>query len=216
MTEPPYLRATRTAYDAVAADYARLLRRALDAKPLDRGLLAAFAELLQHAGGGQVADLVCGPGRVTGYLHALGVPTFGIDLSPAMVEQARRAYARLRFDEGSMTALDLPDGELAGLVAWYSIIHTPTQELPAVFGEFHRVLRPGGYALLAFQAGTECVLLDRPYGHAVRLEAYRLDPEQVITDLRQAGLTMYATTLREPVAPETTAQAYLIARRRLE
>ena len=74
---------------------------------------------------------------------------FGVDLSPEMVALARRAHPGLRFDEGSMTALDLPDGALGGIVASYSIIHIPPERLPAVFAEFHRVLAPGGHMLVA-------------------------------------------------------------------
>lgn len=48
-----------------------------------------------------------------------------------------------------MLALDLPDGVLA----WYSTIHVPDERLPEAFAEFHRVLAPSGYLLLAFQAG---------------------------------------------------------------
>ncbi|WP_052745466.1 class I SAM-dependent methyltransferase [Allosalinactinospora lopnorensis] len=83
-----------------------------------------------------MADLGCGPGRVTAYLDSLGVAVFGLDLSPAMVALARRAYPGPRFDEGSMGALKMADGALGGAVAWYSIIHTPPERLPAVFGEF--------------------------------------------------------------------------------
>jgi len=81
-----------------------------------------------------------------------------------MVAVARRAHPDLRFDEGSMTALDLADGVLGGIVAWYSIIHTPPQRLPVTFTEFHRVLGPGGHLLLAFQAGDEKVHLEHGYG----------------------------------------------------
>ena len=117
MTEPSYLRATRAAYDTVAVDYAKLLRTALAAKPLDRAMLATFAELVQATGAGPVADIGCGPGRVTTHLHSLGLSTFGVDLSPSMVAVARRTHPGLRFDEGSMMALDLTDGTLGGIVA---------------------------------------------------------------------------------------------------
>jgi trans-aconitate methyltransferase len=100
MTEPDYLRTTRAAYDTVAVDYARLLSSELAAKPLDRALLAAFAELVLADGGGPVADLGCGPGRVTTHLHALGLDAFGVDLSPEMVAVARRSYPDLRFEAG--------------------------------------------------------------------------------------------------------------------
>jgi hypothetical protein len=59
-------------------------------------------------------------------------------------------------------ALDLADGVLGGIVAWYSIIHTPPQRLPVTFAEFGRVLSPGGHLLLAFQAGDEGCTWSRP------------------------------------------------------
>jgi trans-aconitate methyltransferase len=73
MPQPSYLRTTGAAYDTVAADYAELLGTELAAKPLNRALLAAFAELAQAAGVGPVADLGCGPGRMTAHLHSLGL-----------------------------------------------------------------------------------------------------------------------------------------------
>jgi SAM-dependent methyltransferase len=211
MAEPSYLRTTRTAYDTVAVDYAELLSTELAAKPLDRALLAAFAELVQAGGVGPVADLGCGPGRVTAHLHSLGLSAFGVDLSPAMVAVARRAHPGLRFDEGSMTALDLADGVLGGIVAWYSIIHTPPERLPVAFAEFHRVLGPGGHLLLAFQVGDERVHLEQAYGHAVSLDAYRLSPDRVAELLSQAGLVVHARLLREPEGREKVQQAYLLA-----
>jgi hypothetical protein len=64
MIEPSYVRATRAGYDAVAADYAEWVSDHLAARPLDRALLAAFAELVHADGAGPVGDLGCGPGRV--------------------------------------------------------------------------------------------------------------------------------------------------------
>jgi len=216
VTEPAYLRATRAAYDTVAVDYAALLRDELAGKPLDRALLGAFAELVQAQGNGTVADLGCGPGRVTAYLHSLGVTAFGVDVSPAMVAVARQSYPDLRFDEGSMSALDLADSALGGIVAWYSIIHTPPERLPAVFAEYHRVLGPGGYLLLAFQVGDARVHLDKAYGHAVSLDAFRLSPEVVSELLGESGLVVRARQLREPDEPEKIQQAYLLARKSVD
>ena len=167
MNEPAelagYLTTTRAAYDTVAADYADLLRDQLAGAPLDRAMLGAFAELVQaEDAGAAVADLGCGPGRVTAHLDSLGLSAFGVDLSPGMVEVARRTYPGLRFDVGSLAALDLADAGLGGIVAWYSIIHTPPELLPEVFAEFDRVLAPGGHLLLAFQAGDETGTSRRP------------------------------------------------------
>jgi ubiquinone/menaquinone biosynthesis C-methylase UbiE len=66
-------------------------------------------------GGGTVADVGCGPGRITAHLRQLGVDALGIDLSPAMIEVARRDHPGLRFEVGSMTDLALADASLAGL-----------------------------------------------------------------------------------------------------
>jgi SAM-dependent methyltransferase len=151
---------------------------------------------------------------VAAYLHDLGLNAFGIDLSPEMIAVARRSYPGLRFDEGSMTALDLPDGYLGGIVAMYSIIHIPPDQLPTVLAEFHRVLAPGGHLLLAFQAGDERRHVTEAFGRPVRVDAYRLPPGRVAELLTQAGLDLFAQLLREPHdGVEADQRAYLLARR---
>jgi SAM-dependent methyltransferase len=92
----------------------------------------AFAELVQSAGGGPVADVGCGLGHVTAHPCSLGLTAFGVDLSPRMVEGARRDHPDLRFGVGTTTALEVTDGELGGVVARHSIVHTPPDALPAV------------------------------------------------------------------------------------
>ncbi len=140
--QPEHVRTTRAFYDAIAEDYAALFRDSLAAMPLDRAVMAGFAELV--GAGAPVADVGCGPGRVTGYLASLGLDVHGVDLSASMLAIARRENPGLRFEQGSMLALDLPGGSLAGLVSWYSTIHMPPEELPSVYAEFRRVLAPGG------------------------------------------------------------------------
>ena len=102
MTEPDFLRSTRASYNAVATDYAERFRGEMAAKPLDRALLAGFVDLVRAAGGGPVADVGCGTGRITAYLHELGLAISGVDLSPGMLAVARRTHPGLRFDEGSI------------------------------------------------------------------------------------------------------------------
>ncbi|MBV9023004.1 MAG: class I SAM-dependent methyltransferase [Streptomycetaceae bacterium] len=214
MTEATYLHATRTAYDTVAADYDRLLRDALNAKPLDRAMLAAFSELVQAPGTKPVADLGCGPGRITAHLHSLGVNAFGIDLSSEMVAVARHTHPGLRFEEGSMSALDLEDETLGGIVAWYSTVHTPPELLPTVFAECHRVLVPGGHMLLAFKAGDERRHLDQAYGHELSLDVYWMPPDHVADLMSKAGLAMDAQMVREPdesEKPRQGQQAFFLA-----
>lgn len=207
------LGAVRDSYDRVAADYADLLRDELAAMPVDRAVLGLFAELVSADGGGEVADLGCGPGRITAHLASLGLSARGIDLSPGMVAVARRDHPGLRFDVGTMTALDLPDRALAGALAWYSVIHTPTGQVPAMLAELARVLRPGGRLLLAFQVGDEPSHLRRAYGHEVSLVVHRRTPELVTRLLAEAGLPVHIRTVREPEGWEKSPQAYLLARK---
>lgn len=213
VSERSYLEATRAAYDAVADDYAALLSTELAAKPLDRGLLAAFAELVSAADAGPVADLGCGPGRVTCLLDTLGLDAFGVDLSPRMVEVAQLRYPGMRFQVGDMARLDLLDGILGGIVAWQSIIHTPPEDLPELLRQLARMLAPAGHLLIAFQAGDERFHLTEGYGHQFSLDVYRLRPEHVARLLEAAGLAVHTRVLREPIGRETTQQAYLMARK---
>ncbi|MEV4148118.1 methyltransferase domain-containing protein [Amycolatopsis sp. NPDC049691] len=211
MTEPAYVTETRTAYDTVAEAYAEAARDELDSSPWDRAMLGTFAELVGKTG--SVGDLGCGPGRLTGHLASLGLDVFGVDLSPGMVSVARRTYPELRFEVGSMSALALADGSLAGALAWYSLIHTPPEQLPGLVAELARVLAPGGRLLTAFQVGDERRHVSRGYGHEVSFDAYRLPPDFVAGLFEAAGLVLEARLVRAPQEPEQVPQAYLLARK---
>ncbi|KUL28312.1 class I SAM-dependent DNA methyltransferase [Streptomyces regalis] len=213
MTEADFLTTTRTFYDAIAEDYADLFQEELANRPLERAVLGVFAELVK--GDGPVADLGCGPGRTTARLAALGLNVFGLDLSESMLAIARRENPGLRFEQGSMLELDVPDGSLAGALSFYSSIHTPVDQLPALFAEFHRVLAPGAPLLVAFQAGDQHRHHDRPFGHPVSLTFQRRRPEHIADLLTAAGFALFSRTVREPdpALDETSPQAFLIARK---
>lgn len=206
-TTHPTATATADAYDAVAVRYAALDRSELDSHSPDRAVLAAFAELVRAAGPGPVAELGCGPGPVTAHLRDLGLDVFGIDLSPAMITLARAAYPDLRFEVGSMAALDLADGVLRGIVSWYSVIHVPPGELPAYFAEFRRVLAPGGQLVLAFfeSEGGPVSAFD----HQV-LTAHRWPIDELAALARAAGFTEVGRLLRAPGEGERFRRGHLL------
>lgn len=185
--------ATRAAYDTVARNYADVVPGRFAADVVGRAMIGAFAEVVS----GTVADLGCGPGQVTAHLAGLGLDVFGVDLSPGMVAVARKRYPRSRFEVGSMTGLAVADGALGGLVAWWSIVHTPPAELPVVFAEFHRVLAPGGHALVGFPAGDRHRRVERAYDRPVSLDFYRFPPDRVATSLAAAGLAVTARLTTE-------------------
>ncbi|MZF90027.1 class I SAM-dependent methyltransferase [Streptomyces sp. SID5643] len=200
MTEPSHLTAVRESYDTVAADYARRVKEPAELDPVSRAMLAAFADLVRPPHPGPVADLGCGPGKVTAHLAALGVPAFGVDVSPRMIELARAAYPELHFTVGSMTALDIADGELGGILAYYATHHTPPQWLPTVFSEFHRTLAPGGRLMLAGHVGGgEHLHPTHAYGdHPVSYASYLLPADRIAELLRRAGLVVTTRVVQEP------------------
>jgi SAM-dependent methyltransferase len=200
----------RGSYDTVAADYHEVLKDNLQQNPYDRAALDLFAELVAS---GPVGDLGCGPGRITTYLASRGLDAFGIDLSPEMVAFARTAYPSLRFEVGSLFDLDLKDNELAGALAWYSLVHTPRTDLPAVFAELHRVLAPGGYLLHAFKVGTSTYHLTHAYGHALDLDVYCYDPADISSLLTEVGFSEIATLTHAQLEHEKQPQAYVLVRK---
>ncbi|MEU4178249.1 class I SAM-dependent methyltransferase [Streptomyces sp. NPDC026589] len=217
---PDFLNATRSSYDAMAPGYVEFARGELAAKSLERALLGAFAELAAAGGGGlPVADVGCGTGRVTAHLHELGLAldVFGIDLSPQMVAVAREEHPGLRFEEGSMLDLALPDASLGGLLARYSTIHVPDAKLPRAFEEFHRVLAPGAHVQLGFQVGDEPLRLTEAWGMEVSLDFHRRQPERIGELLRDAGLEVVSRVWRERDTdgpfPERAPQGFVLARR---
>jgi SAM-dependent methyltransferase len=146
MSEPDLLPA-RAAYDAVATLYAEQFKDSLDHRPVERGLLAAFAEKVRQAPAGPVADLGCGPGHIAAHLHGLGLPVLGVDQSAEMLAIGRARYPGVRFARSSITRLGLADGSCSGVLSRSSIIHLPPELLPSALAEFARVLVPGGWLL---------------------------------------------------------------------
>ena len=203
------LAATRAYYDTVAEEYAARVPGLFAQDGPGRALIGAFAEEVRADGGLPVADVGCGPGHVTAHLAGLGLDAHGVDVSSRMVELARHRHPDLRFETGEMDALALPDSGLGGIVAWWSILHTPPDRLPALFAEFHRVLAPGGRLLLGFHAGN-----GEPYTAEKRAGGFAyaihlLAPDDVVRQLAGAG---FAVTARLTTAGARWPQVCLLAR----
>jgi SAM-dependent methyltransferase len=201
----------RRSYDAVADEYVEHIFPELAQKPLDRHLLNRFAEHVR--GLGTVADLGCGPGHVGRYLHEQGVRVVGVDLSPEMIRRAIELNPGIEFQVGDLQHLGFPDASLAGVVAFYSVIHLEPAELMTAFRELRRVLMPGGALLVAFHIGGDTLHLDELWGKAVSLEFHFLEPGNVRTALQAAGLTVRESVEREPYedAEYQSRRCYLFA-----
>ena len=104
----------------------------------------------EWARGKRVLDIACGEGYGTALLARVAREATGVDVAPAAVAHARRAYAGLlnaRFIEGSCTAIPLPDGSVDLAVSFETIEHIEAHE--AFLGELARVLAPEGVLLLS-------------------------------------------------------------------
>jgi SAM-dependent methyltransferase len=205
----------RRSYDRVAPHYAEALLDELDGKPLDRALLSVLADDVRSRGG-LVGDLGAGPGHVAAHLAALGAGALALDLSPAMAAIARTRLG-LPAAAGSLTALPLRTGALAGAAAMYCLIHLDDPALDAAAAELARVVAPGGPLLVAFhqvRAGEELRHLDEWWDQPVDLDFRFLRPAEVTARLERAGFRVEATLSRGPYATEAdTQRCYLLARR---
>jgi ubiquinone/menaquinone biosynthesis C-methylase UbiE len=214
---PDHLAATQAAYDDTADVYATLIGTEISSEiegPFDRATLAGFVEFIDDKAGLPVADVGCGPGRVAAFLAQRGLDVIGIDISPAMLSIARNAHPGIRFEEGRLTCLPCSDSSLAGIVCWYSIIHTRADDLDAVFTELARVLIPNGCLLLAFQSGLgEQIDRNSIYRRPVSLTSYRHSAEVVVSHLSTAGFHIHLRAERQPeLSHESTPQTFLVAR----
>lgn len=200
MSVPDAFTATRRAYDAAALTYAELFRYSLRDSPMERAILAAFAEMVRTNGNGEIADLGCGPGHVTAHLAELAVNAFGVDASPAMIALTRQAYPELWFEVASMAETAIPDGTLGGVLSRWSVIHLPPQELPAVLTEFSRVLTSRGHLLIGFSASDGPSCPTQVFDHAVA-PAYRWWPDSLAALLHEAGWRRWPGWSPSPCPP---------------
>jgi SAM-dependent methyltransferase len=197
--QPSDLEAVRDSYNRVADTYVDLEVGDLAPHPWLRAGLAAFAEAV--AGRGPVLDVGCGPGDVTAHLAGLGVDVSGVDLSPRMIEHARRRHPDLRFDVASATALDLAPASLAGVLGFWSLFHLPRTVLPDVFDAFATALKPGGQALIGTHVGDGEVVRTEAYdGVPVSWTTHLWQPEQIVALLVDAGLELVAELRTPPTA----------------
>ncbi|GGA55237.1 methyltransferase [Pseudoclavibacter endophyticus] len=191
--------AVGAAYDARADDYVELLGDVALLSPLDRATIAEWGGGIP----GAVLDAGCGPGHWADELSRTRPPgvraTFPqparavvcVDASRRFVDAARERFPHLDVRVGDLAALPVGDASVAGVLAWYSVIHTVPDELGAVFAEFARVLAPGGSVLLGFVDGEPAA----PFDHAVAA-AWSWRAESLAERLAPHGLEVTRSSTR--------------------
>lgn len=193
---------TRAAYGRRSDDYVAMFPSIAATELVDRDLIQAWAT----AQTGPILDVGCGPGHWTGWLHGQGVDIEGIDPVPTFIGRARLHFPDVRFRIGRAEALEVEDASLAGILAWYSLIHTAPDLLGDTFTEFARAVRPGGGLCVGFFEGPELVSFD----HQVST-AYFWPVDHLADVIEHAGFTVISTQSRQD--PGARAHTAMIARR---
>ncbi|NQX12911.1 class I SAM-dependent methyltransferase [Microbacteriaceae bacterium VKM Ac-2855] len=191
------------AYSRRADEYIAILGSMAAVHPADRELVDRWATSLL----GRVLDAGCGPGHWTNHLAGLGCDIRGLDAAATFVEHARASYPELRFDVGSIDAIEATDGSLGGLLSWFSTIHHHPDRIVEPIAEFARVLRPGGGLALGFFVGKALESFD----HAVTT-AYRWPVPEMQRLLTANGFDVVETSSRAERGERTVGA--IVCRRR--
>lgn len=200
-------------YDAIAADWAAAFTGEHDKKPMDREMLARFAAEVGERR--PVWDLGCGPGNTARWLSDLGICVSGLDLSGGILAQARLAHPDIAFRQGDMLALDFTDDSVAGITAFYAIVHFMEAQVATFVREVFRVLQPGGVLLLTCHVGEETIHLDHFLGREVDIDVVFFSTGFISRSLADSGFTRIEIVEREPYAgiEYPSHRAYVFARK---
>lgn len=103
-------------------------------------------------------DVACGPGILACALARVARHVTGIDLTPAMIEQARitqqeNDLMNVSWDQGDVTALPYQDGRFDVVTCRFAFHHFP--DPLAVLREMRRVCRAGGRIVVADSAPVQ-------------------------------------------------------------
>jgi SAM-dependent methyltransferase len=180
----------RQAYATTAEQYIELFGSSAQVHSDDLDLITRHLSIRP----GRVLDVGCGPGHLSEHLRLLDVDAMGIDLVPEFIDHACATYPDGRYEVGSMNHLPVPDGSVAGMLAWYSLIHMPPADLDGVLAELRRAMIPNGTLVTGFFFGDELL----GFEHKVAT-AYRWPADEFSARLRRAGFTETERQLRPGV-----------------
>lgn len=196
------VREVGAAYDARSQEYVDLLGSVDQLADADRTLISRWRD----STAGRLLDAGCGPAAWVEVLREGRRDVLGIDLSERFLQHGRRRHPTVPFLRASLAALPLGAGTVGGVLAWYSIIHTPPAQLPPLLAELGRVLRPDGSLLLGFFDGAP----RERFAHAV-VPGYYWSVDALRPLLAEAGLDVVEHVGRHD--PGHRPHAALVARR---
>jgi SAM-dependent methyltransferase len=196
----------------VEEGYDRMAESYLGSKdPVDPTTLAALEEAARTLpSGAAVLDLGCGAGvPVTRWLADRGLAVTGVDFSARQLELARRLVPAANLLQADMTDLDFPPASFDAVVAFYSIIHVPRTEHPALLGKIHRWLRPGGAFLATWALGAWEGEKEDWEGWGAPMRWSHYGEEANLKMLREAGFEVASAEARTGKGAGDSEEAWL-------
>jgi len=200
-------------YDSVADKWAEAFTDEHEKKPKDREILRRFAKAIGD--GRPVWDFGCGPGNTSEYLKSLGLEISGLDLSEKILEQAKTLHPGIRFQRGNILDLAFDDDSIAGVVAFYAIVHFTEEQVGTAFREVFRVLRPDGLFLFTYHIGGGRIHLDEFLGRKIDIDFMLFRPDFISRCLKDCGFDKAETIERDPYpgVEYQSRRAYVFARK---
>jgi SAM-dependent methyltransferase len=141
-------RSISTAYNLVAEEYAQKFLDELERKNMDKVVLDWFATQIPN--NEVVLEIGTGPGEVSGYLDNLGIKCIGTDISPVMIENAKRNFPYIMFEVQDFFDITYPENTFYGVVGFYAIVNYHPDDLLPIFKNIKRVLKENGLFLFTF------------------------------------------------------------------
>jgi len=183
-------------YDTVAKEYAEAFSGEHEKKPKDQEILLRFAQEIGDRR--PVWDFGCGPGQTAKYLKDLGIEISGLDLSEKILQQARTFHPEINFRKGNILDLEFDDDSVAGVVAFYAIVHFTEAQVATAFREVFRVLQPGGIFLFTYHIGENSIHLDEFLGKKVDTDFMFFTADFIFRCLNGSGFKEIEIIERDP------------------
>ena len=196
MTQYKNLNRIENMYDAIAKEWAEAFAGEHEKKPKDQEMLCRFSQEIGDRR--PVWDFGCGPGNTTKYLKDLGIEISGLDLSEKILEQAKTINPEIHFQKGNILDLEFENESIAGVVAFYAIVHFSAEQVGTAFREVFRVLQPGGIFLLTYHIGEEKTHLDEFLGKKVDIDVVFFTADFISGCLKNSGFEKIEIIEREP------------------
>ncbi len=173
----------KAGYNKIAQRYLEERRRASEDIRLLDDLIARLPA------DARVLDAGCGAGMPVAQILSQRFKVTGVDFSRAQIELAKKHVPKAEFICQDMTELDFPTNSFDGICSYYAIIHIPRDEHQSLLVNFHRMLKPGGYALLCLGAENLIDDIDENF-LGTRMYWSHFDAETYLKILKEAGFTV--------------------------